>query len=462
MNNKKGSNLDDTSYIKKTGSEQDEFLTSTDRLLVLTDGVIAIAITLLAITLIQRLHETHGDLWEMKLDFYQYSTGFLSLGMYWMLHHHIFNFIKKANGVLMWLNIVFLALASMVPFWVAFNAENLEVLEETIIPMGTAMILTFVSLLIIWFYATSNHRLVTHDFNKRVRNGYSMIIAIGAAIMVVGTVVGFYLPETFGIFSIVAAVWLIYMTAHGYKRYLRDKKSTWMGLERKFGLTDAVISIAITLLVLELAIPDLNPGSEVYPEGEEPPESLLDMVDDFFIVAIGFLSLGFYWIMHHHLFNYIKRADGVLMWLNIILLGFASLVPFWIALLNITEGDNEVMIYYGVAVTLTVLILLSIWLYAIRNHRLISSDLGISTITGFTKLLVFILVFTIIVIIGTIFIPGFKNISWIISLVLFIYLSAHGYKRFIKSPKANNFVEEEEKLEYDKEIQEELEKGKEE
>jgi uncharacterized membrane protein len=383
--------------------------------------------------------------------------------MYWMLHHHLFNFIKKADGVLMWLNIVFLALVSMVPFWMAFNTKNIDVIEETMVPMSTAMIITFISLLIIWLYATSGNRLVSLDFDIRVKNGYSKIILIGAAIMGVAIVVGQFSSGIFGIFSLWIAVWFIYMTAHGYKRYHKDKGALWMGLERKFGLTDAVISIAITLMVLELAIPDLNfvPGVD-YPVGEEPPESLFEMVDEFFIIGIGFLSLGFYWILHHHIFNYIKRADGSLMWMNIVFLGFASLVPFWTAILTINAGDEKVLFVYGVAATMTVMILVFIWLYASGNHRLVSKDLDKHTISGFTKFLFFILFISIFVIFGSIIIPGFKNVSWIISLVLFIYLTSHGYKRFIRDSKAFKEVEEKEKLDYDEEIQDEGEEGKEE
>lgn len=111
--------------------------------------------------------------------------------------------------------------------------------------------------------------------------------------------------------------------------------------------------------------------------------------------------------------------------------------------------------------TLTVLILLIIWLYASGNHRLVPKDLCERTITGFTKFLVFILVITIIGIFGSIIIPGFKNVSWIVSLVLFIYLTTHGYKRFISEQGVFKEDYEEEKFENDEQAQEENEEEKE-
>ena len=186
-------------------------------------------------------------------------------------------------------------------------------------------------------------------------------------------------------------------------------------------LTDGVIAIAITLMVLELEIPDLK----------ENPNGLLEMTGDLFLIAVGFLSLGLYWTFHHYLFHYIKRADGVLMLLNIMFLALASLVPFWVAFININVGENEAMIYYGVGMILTLLVLMYIWFYATRNHRLVSKDLEKNIITGWLKVLMVALIVSVIVIAGNVLIPWFKFISWIFSLVFFIYLTAHGYKNFL-------------------------------
>ena len=64
------------------------------------------------------------------------------------------------------------------------------------------------------------------------------------------------------------------------------------------------------------------------------------------------------------------------MWLNILFLSFAALVPFWIAYINVNVGSNEAMFNYGVAMTLTLLALLFIWVYATSGHRLVSKVLS--------------------------------------------------------------------------------------
>jgi uncharacterized membrane protein len=202
----------------------------------------------------------------------------------------------------------------------------------------------------------------------------------------------------------------------------RGNHNFMMSPARLLGLSDGVIAIAITLMVLELPIPDLK----------HDPNGLWEIGPELFLISIGFLSLGFYWAIHNRLFHYIKRADGGLMWLNILFLGFASLVPFWVAYINVNNGSDDAMLYYGIALTLTFLTLLLIWIYASSDHRLIPNVVGKNIINGYKKFLLFILILTIIIFIFNIVIPWFKYGSWIFSTAFLIYMTANGYKHFIK------------------------------
>ena len=85
-------------------------------------------------------------------------------------------------------------------------------------------------------------------------------------------------------------------------------------------LCDGVFAIAMTILVLEIAIPGLEE-----PAHGEVSEASLEMIWDllateFVPYAFGFLTLGVYWILHHYIFHFIRRSDGVLAWLNIVFL----------------------------------------------------------------------------------------------------------------------------------------------
>ena len=81
--------------------------------------------------------------------------------------------------------------------------------------------------------------------------------------------------------------------------------------------SDGVIAILITIMVLELKIPR-----------EAGWEALVPLLPVFLSYALSFLFLGIYWSNHHHLLQAIKHVDGRVLWANLHLLFWLSLVPF--------------------------------------------------------------------------------------------------------------------------------------
>ena len=82
-------------------------------------------------------------------------------------------------------------------------------------------------------------------------------------------------------------------------------------------LTDGVIAIIITIMVLELKVPE-GPGFE----------GLRHSLPLFAAYALAFINVGLYWNNHHHLFHASERIDGRVLWANLFLLFWLSLVPF--------------------------------------------------------------------------------------------------------------------------------------
>jgi uncharacterized membrane protein len=203
---------------------------SPGRLEALSDGVIAIAITLLVLELSIPVisgggHEgSPSSLGEMGAEFYAYALGFMALGIYWAFHHYIFHFIKRSDGVLMWLNILFLSFASMVPFWTAFQVENQDA-PEAITYYGTAMIGTFLVLLAIWIYATYNDRLISGTMSREVRMRMTWVIGIGSFMTLIFSFGNIYL-DGMGWLLFVPGVWFIYWTAWGHKNFDIDTPPT--------------------------------------------------------------------------------------------------------------------------------------------------------------------------------------------------------------------------------------------
>ena len=106
---------------------------------------------------------------------------------------------------------------------------------------------------------------------------------------------------------------------------------------------DAVLAIVVTLLVLEIVVPELS-RSEV---ATELPKRLLELLPDVWSYAISFIILGFFWIGHDDQFHYIKRANRTLLWMTIFYLMFIAFIPFSTALIG-AYGDQQVsVVIYG-------------------------------------------------------------------------------------------------------------------
>jgi uncharacterized membrane protein len=81
--------------------------------------------------------------------------------------------------------------------------------------------------------------------------------------------------------------------------------------------SDGVIAIIITIMVLELRAPH-----------QPNPASLIPLVPVFLSYLLSFIFLGIYWSNHHHLFHAVKNVNGGILWANLHLLFWLSLVPF--------------------------------------------------------------------------------------------------------------------------------------
>jgi uncharacterized membrane protein len=165
-------------------------------------------------------------------EFYIYGLGFIVLGIYWILHRYMFFFIKRSDGVLIWLNILFLTLASLVPF----STKALSV-NEVLLPsaqgesnaatgfFAVTTMATILVLLVIWQYATRGYRLVDHDIDRRIIPALSQVILIGVVINAIG-VVGSYFISWAGLLSFVAMVYMIIATAYGRYRLVEGRSES--------------------------------------------------------------------------------------------------------------------------------------------------------------------------------------------------------------------------------------------
>ena len=151
--------------------------------------------------------------------------------------------------------------------------------------------------------------------------------------------------------------------------------------DRIITLTDAVLAIVMTLLVLEIVLPELS-RSEV---ATELPKRLLELLPDVWSYAISFIILGFFWIAHDDQFHYIKRANRTLLWMTIFYLMFIAFIPFSTSLIG-AYGDQQIsVVIYGIDIIIVLFWTYLQWKYATRERHLIDSDLHPKLITKMSR-----------------------------------------------------------------------------
>jgi uncharacterized membrane protein len=95
-------------------------------------------------------------------------------------------------------------------------------------------------------------------------------------------------------------------------------------LERLILFSDAVFAIAITLLVIEIKIPEEHKNvSDKMLTGQ-----LLHLVPKFIGFIISFFLIGLYWTVHHRMFGFVTNYTNKLLWMNLFFLFFIALMPF--------------------------------------------------------------------------------------------------------------------------------------
>jgi uncharacterized membrane protein len=131
-------------------------------------------------------------------------------------------------------------------------------------------------------------------------------------------------------------------------------------------LSDGVFSIAMTLLVLKLEVPELMHHSS----NEAMLQQLLALTPAFVTYVVTFLIAGGYWFLHHLTFHFIRHVDGVLVWINLIFLMLVSLLPFSAGLMgHLLVHPVSQLFYYGNQLALALVLNLH-WHYARRKGLL--------------------------------------------------------------------------------------------
>lgn len=133
---------------------------------------------------------------------------------------------------------------------------------------------------------------------------------------------------------------------------------------RVIALSDGVFAIIITLLVLEVHVPELT-------QGQSLNQALAEVRPSFNAFVVTFILTGLYWVGHRDLFALIRRTDRGLVWLNILYLLPLCLLPFGAGLLGRYEQEPVALRIYGLLLMTITVMRLVIWLYATNRPALL-------------------------------------------------------------------------------------------
>lgn len=168
------------------------------------------------------------------------------------------------------------------------------------------------------------------------------------------------------------------MEAHPTQSFMTDPNEphAGLGLERLIFFSDAVFAIAITLLVLDIRIPEIPAGLEV----TELPKAMAAVSTNIIAYLISFIVIATFWVSHHDIFELVRFYNRRLLWLNLILLLFIAFSPFPTSIMAHYGNTAFAFTLYAANQVAISTMLTVIWVYATQNHRLVDPDLPRSLI----------------------------------------------------------------------------------
>jgi uncharacterized membrane protein len=130
-----------------------------------------------------------------------------------------------------------------------------------------------------------------------------------------------------------------------------------MTKSRLEAFSDGVIAILITIMVLEMKVPHETDASALRP-----------VLPVFLSYVLSFIYLGIYWNNHHHLFQLVRHVNGTILWANLHLLFWLSLIPFVTGWMGENHLSPLPVALYGVVLLLAAVAYRILTLILLAHH----------------------------------------------------------------------------------------------
>lgn len=138
--------------------------------------------------------------------------------------------------------------------------------------------------------------------------------------------------------------------------------------QRLEAFSDSVFAIVITLLFLDLRAPEIPHESS----WQDLLGELYKLTPKFLSIIVSFTFVAIFWVAHHQFFHTLKQTTRGLLWINLIFLFLVCFVPFPAAIMAEYPNNKTSVVFFGMAVLLTSLLLVALRWYAWIKHKEIS------------------------------------------------------------------------------------------
>lgn len=142
------------------------------------------------------------------------------------------------------------------------------------------------------------------------------------------------------------------------------------------GLSDAAFGIIMTILILEIPVPELD-----HPTTLDMTRALVRLWPSFLGYFVSFTMLGTFWVAQHEQFHFIKHVDHAFLWLTMLFLMLIASVPFTTTLIGRYMELPSVVALYGAHMLTISLVHYATWRHMTGNRRLVDPDIGQQNLT---------------------------------------------------------------------------------
>ena len=172
-----------------------------NRIEALTDGIFAVAMTLLVLDIKPPVHlrfETNEALVDhlsvLEHNFVMYAISFVVLAMFWLGHHLQFHFVRHVDRQLLWINLLFLLLAVVVPFSTNLVGDHVHLQLPVVLYAVNLLVLTVLLFLQLRHLAASPH-LMAPDLTREAITHLNRQLLVFGVVPVVSIAASFYSPR---------------------------------------------------------------------------------------------------------------------------------------------------------------------------------------------------------------------------------------------------------------------------